>query len=279
MLIPRIPILLVANLPPEWNTRRNSQSFETTHSPPELRPPTPSGSRCWDSSQTCHLRLSRKMDIIRDSTGRIHMTYSTDSTILARIYGWGRGKAFTPKDFLDLASHETVRKILSRAAEAGTIRRILRGVYDYPAFSSLLNAPASPDPHAMACAIARAHGWTILPAGDTALNLLGLSTQVPAQWQYFSDGPTKRYAWQGGTLALKHRTNKETTSLSPKTALVVQALKTLGKDRVDSRVLEALRSRLDRRERERAVREARYVTSWVYEIIKQLAAEGDSADA
>jgi hypothetical protein len=29
--------------------------------------------------------------------------------ILARIYGSGRGWVFTPKDFLDLASHETAR--------------------------------------------------------------------------------------------------------------------------------------------------------------------------
>jgi Family of unknown function (DUF6088) len=66
--------------------------------------------------------------------------------ILARIYGNGRGKTFTPKDFLDLASHETVRKVLSRLTEEGTIRRLMRGVYDYPAFSTLLNALESSQP-------------------------------------------------------------------------------------------------------------------------------------
>jgi len=193
--------------------------------------------------------------------------------ILARIYGNGRGKVFTPKDFLDLARHETVRKTLGRLVKEGTIRRLMRGVYDYPAFSTLLNAPASPDPDAIARAIARAHGWTILPSGETALNLLGLSTQVPAQWQYFSDGPSKIYEWAGGRLAFKRRTNKETTVLSPKTALLVQALKTLGRDRIDNSVMETLCTRFDENERVRAVREARYVTSWVYEVIKQLAAE------
>jgi hypothetical protein len=96
---------------------------------------------------------------------------------------------------------------------------------------------------------------------------------VPARWEYFSDGPTKKYEWAGGTLILKHRANKETTALSPKTALVVQALKTLKQDHVDDRVLAALRTRLNARDRTRAVREARYATSWVYEIIKRLAAE------
>ena len=185
----------------------------------------------------------------------------------------GRGSVVTPKDFLDLASHETVRQILSRLAKEGKIRRLLRGVYEYPTFSTMLNAPANPNPDAIAQAIARARGWTIVPAGETALNILGLSTQVAAQWQYFSDGPSKKYTWEGGVFILKHRTNKETTKLSPKTALVFQALKTLGEANVDDAVLATLRAKFSSSERARAFREARYATSWVYEIIKRLAEE------
>jgi maltooligosyltrehalose synthase len=111
------------------------------------------------------------------------------------------------------------------------------------------------------------------------LNLLGLSTQVPAQWQYFSDGPSKTYEWDGGTLVFKHRTNKETTVLSPKTALLVQALKALGQNHIDDSVMDTLRARFDKKERARAIREARYATSWVYEIIKRLAAQGEAHHA
>ena len=190
--------------------------------------------------------------------------------ILARIYGTGRGAVFTPKDFLDISTSETVRQSLRRLAAAGTIRRLLRGIYDYPAFSTLFDAPASPDPDAIARAIARTHGWTILPASETALNALGLSTQIPAHWRYFSDGPSKKYEWAGGKLVFTHRPNKETTVLSPRTALLVQALKALGKTRVDDAVMETLRAKLGPKERTRAEREARYVTAWVYEIIKRL---------
>ena len=199
--------------------------------------------------------------------------------ILARIYGGGRGAVFTPKDFLDLTGPETVRQALGRLTRGGKIRRLLRGVYDYPAFSKLLQAPASPDPHAIGRAIARAHGWTILPAGETALNLLGLSTQVPARWEYFSDGPSKRYAWAGGTLVFKRRANRETTILSARTGLLVQALKTLGRERIDSRVMTVLRKQFDARELARAVREARYATAWVYEVIRRLAGKGSPNDA
>ncbi|HTS05981.1 MAG TPA: DUF6088 family protein [Candidatus Eisenbacteria bacterium] len=76
--------------------------------------------------------------------------------ILARIHGNGRGKVFTPTDFLHLASHETARKALGRLTQEGTIRRLMRGVYDCPAFSTFLNVPASPDPDDPPCAFGRA---------------------------------------------------------------------------------------------------------------------------
>ena len=207
------------------------------------------------------------------------MAGDTTKRILQIIYGHGRGWVFIPKDFLYIASDAAVRQSLSRLKQQGTIRRLMQGVYDYPSFSTLLNAPSSPDPDAIARAIARANGWTILPIGDTVLNLLGLSTQVPAQYQYFSDGPSKRYAWQGGTLVFKHRTNKETTILSYRTALLVQALKRLGEKGIDAAVMAALREKFATQELNLALREARYVTSWVYNVIKQLATEEMTLDA
>ena len=202
------------------------------------------------------------------------MAGDTTKRILQRIYGHGRGWIFIPKDFLDVASNAAVRQSLSRLKQQGTIRRLLQGVYDYPSYSTLLNTPSSPDPDGIARAIARANGWTILPTGDTALNLMGLSTQVPAQYQYFGDGPSKHYAWQGGTLVFKHRTNKETTILSPRTALLVQALKKLGERGIDAAVMASLREKFSRQELNLALREARYATSWVYSAIKQIAADG-----
>jgi hypothetical protein len=207
------------------------------------------------------------------------MTAGISGKILARLHGLGRGSVFTPKDFLDLASHETVRQWLSRQAERGEIRRLRRGVYEHPEHSRLLDGPANPDPDAVARAIARAHGWTIVPTGDTALNLLGLSAQVPAQWQYFSDGPTRELAWSGGAIRFRRRANKESSALSPRTALLVQALKALGKERVDDVALARLDAAFGRKELARALREARYATGWVYEVIRRLAAAKEANHA
>lgn len=207
------------------------------------------------------------------------MASTISDKVLLRIRGKGKGSVFTPKDFIDLASHETIRQILSRLERAGTIRRLLRGIYEYPDYNKLLNRLSPANPDAIAQALARAHGWTILPSGETAQNMLGLSTQLPASWEYFSDGPNKKYLWEGGNITFKHRTNKETTALSPTTALLVQALKSLGQEHVDEKTLEAIRRRIDRKQCILALKEARYATSWVYEIIRKLATTGEIADA
>lgn len=191
-----------------------------------------------------------------------------------RIYGHGRGWVFIPKDFLDITSHDNVRKILSRLTNAGTIRRLMHGVYEYPRPSTLFKSPASPDPYAIAQAIARAHGWTIIPTGDTAANILGLTTQVPARYQYLSDGPSKHYEWNNGSLAFMHRTNKETTKLSAGTALLVQALKNIGESQIDSALKNKIIAKLTPGEIKIAAREAKYSTAWVYEIIKELDSQG-----
>jgi hypothetical protein len=196
---------------------------------------------------------------------------NTPKRILQRIYGHGRGWVFIPKDFLDIGTDTAIRQSLSRLSRQRTIRRLMQGIYDYPSFSTLLNAPSNPEPDSIAQAIARANGWKSLPTGDTALNLLGLSTQVPAQYQYFSDGPSNRYSWQGGIIVFKHRTNKETTNLSYRTAILVQALKSLGENNVDTKAMAALREKFSMDELNIAFRETRYATSWVYNIIKHLA--------
>ena len=154
------------------------------------------------------------------------------------------------------------------------MRRLLRGIYEFAEYNTLLNRPSPPNPDAIAQAIARSHGWTILPSGETATNMLGLSTQLPAKWEYFSDGPSKKYLWEGGEITFKHRTNKETSGLSHTTALLVQALKSLGQEHVDEKTLEVIQRCIDRKQCTLALKEARYATSWVYEIIRKLASTG-----
>lgn len=138
------------------------------------------------------------------------------------------GSAFTAKDFLDIGPYESVRKVLPRMARDGEIRRIAHGVYDRPHYSELLQEHQAPRIDQVAQAIARNYNWTIAPSGATAANLLGLSTQVPARWQYISDGPYRSYDIQGVSLSFLRRNNRSITALSPKTIVMIEALKYIG---------------------------------------------------
>ena len=178
------------------------------------------------------------------------------------------GSVFVSTDFTDITDKKTVNMGLIRLADEGLIKKILFGVYYKPEFSKLLGEAVAPSPNKVAHALARNFGWTIVPCGDTALNLLGLSTQVPSQWVYVSDGAYKEYTFDNTTIKFKRTTNKEISKVSYKTALSIQALKALGKENITEQVISRLKKILTGEEKEKMLAESKSATSWVLELIK-----------
>jgi len=195
--------------------------------------------------------------------------------ITARIHRWGAGRAFTPKDFLDLGSRGMVDVTLSQLVSAGVIRRVARGLYDYPKHSDALGLTLSPDIDEIARAIARRFRWRIIPSGDWAANALGLSTQVPAKITYLSDGPNREFELGKQTIHFKHARPKETRIENQLSSLVIQALRYLGKDEVGSEVISRLRTRLSPAEKRRLLRDTRFSTDWIFAVARQVAEEDD----
>ncbi len=198
---------------------------------------------------------------------------SDKAQILARIRRWGGGAAFTPMDFLDLASRGTVDMTLGALLSDGTIRRLSRGLYDYPRQSALLDAPASPDLDAVARALARRYRWNIIPQGALAAHLLGLSTQVPARSVYISDGPTRTIKIGRQTIHFKNARPKETGVASVRSGTVIQALRHVGRRAVDERVLGKLRRCLTANQKLDLVRDAHQSADWIYRAALDIAGE------
>lgn len=186
------------------------------------------------------------------------------------------GSVFVTSDFADITDNKKSSVCLIRLAEENLLRRIMRGVYYKPEYSNFLQEYLEPAPDKVADAIARNYGWTIIPCGDTALNLLGLSTQVPAIWLYVSDGPYKEYSFNNTTIKFKHTANKEISKLSYKTSLVIQALKSLGKENIDNNVIVKLTKALTDDEKKNMLNEAKSTTSWIYEYIKSIARSSEN---
>lgn len=187
-----------------------------------------------------------------------------------------KGTVFVASDFADISDNMKVGVCLSRLENEKLLRRIMRGVYYKPEYNSFLQEYLEPAPDKVANAIARNYGWTIVPCGDTALNLLGLSTQVPAIWLYVSDGPYKEYSFNNTTIKFKHTANKEISKLSYKTSLVIQALKALGKENIDNNVIVKLTKALTDDEKKNMLNEAKSTTSWIYEYIKSIARSSEN---
>lgn len=196
-----------------------------------------------------------------------------------RLRRGGRGKVFTPKDFLDIGSREAVDQTLSRLVKAGTIQRIGRGLYFYPRMNRRLGLVIPPDVDAVADAVARQTGSRIVPSGATAANRLGLSPQVPGRFVYLTDGRSRTVRVGKTVLTFRHVTPKELPAGHRDSATVVQALHHLGRDAVDAAVVTRLRQALPEASLGRLRHDARYTTDWIADVVRRVVDDTDKEPA
>lgn len=201
------------------------------------------------------------------------MSQAIENKILSRIYGRGRGWAFSKTDFVSEYSEGSVNQSLSSLVKAAKIRRVLRGIYDYPRYSAFLKKEMPPDIDQVAQAFARKFKWRIQPTGNAALNQLGLSTQVPGRWVYLSDGPDRLYEMVVDSLEFKNTSTKNIGFATSESGLLVQAITALGKNHLSPRVLSDIRAQIPSGKRAKILKETRSATSWVYDAIKEICKE------
>ena len=191
--------------------------------------------------------------------------------IVVRIDRFGDGKAFSAIDFLDIASRTTIDVTLANLTQTGKIRRIRRGLYDMPKVNPSLGGKLSPNIDEAARAIARRQRWKIVPEGAWAANLLGLSTQVPSKIIYLTDGPNNEVPIGRRSIYFKHARPKAMAGLDGKFALVVQALRYLGKDGVGVPEIEKMKAELTPAEKRKLLRDTRFGVDWIYKVASQIA--------
>jgi hypothetical protein len=195
---------------------------------------------------------------------------SVDSSMLSRIYGDGRGSVFTPSRFLDLGSREAVDKVLSRLVQKGTIRRLARGLYDYPEHHQIMGILA-PSPDAIAQALAGKQGIRLQPSGAYAANRLGLSTQVPARIVYLTDGPSRTVRVGNQEIRLQRTTPRIMGPSDRISGLVIQALRHLGQRHVDDAVIQTLQRKLSDQDKKRLIKDIAYAPAWVGKHLREIA--------
>lgn len=190
--------------------------------------------------------------------------------IAERIKGYPFGTAFSAADFLDIADANSVSQALFRIEKDGEIRRVINGVYDKPAYSQLIQEYGVPRIDMIADALARRFNWNIAPSGDTALNILHISTQVPNAWEYVSDGPYRDYLIGKTPLKFKHVMPREINGYSAITVMVIQGIRAIGKGNMTQEQRERFSSAIKVEDRDTLLKEARTASGWIFREIKQI---------
>lgn len=194
---------------------------------------------------------------------------STDTKALDRIRGHGRGWVFTPAHLADLGSRNAVASALKRFKADNSIRQLARGLYDYPAQDPVLGTVA-----ASADAIARAlvvrDAIRLQPSGAYAANVLGLSEQVPSRIVFLTDGPTRRVKIGKREILLQHTTPRNMATAGRKSGTLIQALRYLGKDQVDDKVLATLRRNITDADRPVIRKDLRHAPAWIADLLRPL---------
>ncbi|MGC9452863.1 MAG: DUF6088 family protein [Oceanipulchritudo sp.] len=200
------------------------------------------------------------------------MSQSIDNKVISRIYGNGRGWAFTPKAFSDLGSRPAVGMAISRLTKKGVIQRIGHGLYLYPEKHPTLGN-LSPSPEAISKAIASGDKVRLVPTGAYAANRLGLTEQVPAKITFLTDGLSRTVKVGNRTIELKQTTPRNLGPKRETTALVIQALRYLGKGTIDSSTVKSLKNRLSNEDRSALLKDLSYAPEWMRPIFGQIAGE------
>lgn len=194
---------------------------------------------------------------------------STDSKVVRRILSHRRGWVFTPDSFKDLGSRLAIDHALTRHMKKGTIRKLARGLYDFPKIDPLLG-PLQPSTDDIAKALAGRDATRIQPSGAYAANLLGLTTQVPMKVVYLTDGRPRTIQVGNRQITLKQTTPRNMATAGKISGLIIQALRHIGKEHVDDHVLEQLDRRLDEEARSQLIKDIRYAPAWIADIFRML---------
>lgn len=191
---------------------------------------------------------------------------STPERIISQIKKAGAGKLVFPADFAQLGSSDAIRQSLSRLTKEKVLIRLGQGIYLFPEYDAKLGMlyPSTDD---IAQGIAKRDKTRIMPTGLTALNKLGLSTQVPMKVVYLTDGAARKIKVGNRTITFKITTPKILGVKGKISGMVIQALQELGKDQIDDEVIFKIKNILKKEEKKAILHDARLAPEWISKIL------------
>jgi hypothetical protein len=195
---------------------------------------------------------------------------SIEHKILRRIYSGQRGSIFTPSHFLDLGSRQAIDLALHRLVKKKTLRRLARGLYEYPREHPELGT-LSPDVQKVAKALAGKDRIRLQPAGAYAANLLGLSEQVPAKAVFLTDGFSRTVKIGRQEIQLRQTTPRNMAAAGRLSGLLMQAFRYLGREHITPQRMVHLKRTLPAKERKELIKDLPLAPTWMHPFFRELA--------
>jgi predicted transcriptional regulator of viral defense system len=171
------------------------------------------------------------------------MSSNTMNAIRKKIWAKHRGWVFSAKEFAGLGPRTAVDQALSRLQRRGEIRRIARGIYEYPKVHPRIGI-LSPSPEAVAKAVAARTNSRVMISGAKAANLVGLSTQVPSQNLFLTDGLSHRLRIGNQLVVLQHVAPSKMIGAGTQAGVVIQGMRFLGRQGVGEIPVESLSKKI-----------------------------------
>lgn len=183
-----------------------------------------------------------------------------------------RGSIFYPDSFSDIGSSEAVRIALMRLVKAGILIRIAQGIYSYPKIDKWDGAYLYPSIEDIAMFVASRDKLRIIPTGEYVLNLLGLSTQVPANAVFITDGSQRRILIgkrQG--ILFKHTSQMRSFAYKSKMMqMIVFALRAIEEGNIANRHIEVIKKHLDTVSLEEFRSDLQLAPIWIRKILTSI---------
>jgi len=197
------------------------------------------------------------------------MAESVENTVDKTISNHKRGKIFFPSNFSEFGSSSAVRQALNRLEDKGRLVRLAKGIYLYPKKHKILGV-LQPSIEEIALAISKRDKARIIPTGINALNKLGLSTQVPMNMVYLTDGTPRTIKIKNRTIKFKIASPKLLSVKNDTNILIIQALRELKEENIDSTVLDKIKNILKKIDTKDIKHDMKLAPVWISEIIENI---------
>ena len=180
-----------------------------------------------------------------------------------------RGLFFFTEDFVEFGSAKAIAKALERLVNQGELSRVARGIYARLDVSPVLGE-LLPTTEQIALAISRRDMARIMPTGALALNALGLSTQVPMNVVYLTDGAARKIEIGRRKIVFKKSVPKNLAAKGKISGLVIQALKDIGKDQVTDHEINIILDHLRKEEVTHVQHDIKLAPEWIRAILRKV---------